>query len=289
MPRLVGAVMIGAVVILLGAFAYAALAYGPFSLRAQYNGDVALLLGRSTPQPIVTDASLADLPSPISRYLKGAGVVGQPRIRNMFARMHGRFRATADGQWMPFTAEQYNGFECCRGASRFFYMTASRARVPVHAFHRYTDGRATMRVKVAGLATVIEAAGAEMTRGETVTLFNDLCVLAPAALLDAAVVWEQIEPLRVTAAYTNAGVTVRADLVFDENGRLVDFVSDDRLQTVEDGATLLPSRWSTPLRGLKTFGHVQLAAGGEARWHSDADSFAYIEVEFDEVKYNVVR
>src|SRR5206468_210623 len=162
---------------------------------------------------------------PVRRYLRAVGVVGRPHVRNVFARMHGRLRAGPDSSWMPFVAEQHDAFECCRGASRFFYMTASRALIPMQAYHRFADGAATMRVKVADALTVIDQSGTEMTRAETVTLFNDLCVLAPAALLDAPVMWEIVDGNRVTAAYTNAGITVRADLIVDASGHLVDFVS----------------------------------------------------------------
>jgi len=35
--------------------------------------------------------------------------------------------------------------------------------------------------------------GQEMDRAGTVTVFNDLCVLAPAAIVDAAVTWHPID------------------------------------------------------------------------------------------------
>jgi hypothetical protein len=46
-------------------------------------------------------------------------------------------------------------------------------------------------------------------------------------------------------------------------------------------------RWSTPLAGYRSFGPVRLASGGEARWHESAGEYAYIELELDEVQYNV--
>ena len=287
MPRFSGALMVVAMLIVGVGFAYAFLTYGPFSLRARYNEDVARILLSGPPDPPITAADLEHLPPPVQRYLRVSGVVGQPRVRNFFARMHGRFRSSPGDAWMPFTAEQHDAFECCRGASRFFYMTATRWMVPMQAYHRFTDGSASMRVKVAGAATVMSFEGAEMTQTETVTIFNDLCVMAPAALVNAPVVWERVADNRATAAYTNAGVTIRADLVFDAAGRLVDFVSDDRMKAAEDGSTLLPSRWSTPLQGRKTFGAVTLAAGGDARWHSDSGDFVYIELAIDDVVYNV--
>lgn len=41
-----------------------------------------------------------------------------------------------------------------------------------------------MRVRVAGLAQVVDVRGPEMDRLDAVTLPNDLCILAPGALVD---------------------------------------------------------------------------------------------------------
>jgi len=70
---------------------------------------------------------------------------------------------------------------------------------------------------------------------------------------------------------------------------LTNFWSDDRYQTLPDGKTMTKLRWSTPLRASRQFGPVRLASGGEARWHDAEGDFSYIELTFDEVRYNVGR
>ncbi|HLK38255.1 MAG TPA: DUF6544 family protein [Polyangiaceae bacterium] len=70
---------------------------------------------------------------------------------------------------------------------------------------------------------VVDASGSEMTRSETVTLFNDLCLLAPASLLSKSITWESLDEPRVRGSFTNAGNTVRAELSFDAAGDLVCF------------------------------------------------------------------
>ena len=95
-----------------------------------------------------------------------------------------------------------------------------------------------------------------MDRAETVTLFNDLCVLAPAALVEADVTWTVLGPDRVHADFTRGLQTIGADLLFDEHDDLVNFVSDDRLagvsnrprlhiEAVVDAADRLPNRRRT--------------------------------------------
>jgi hypothetical protein len=134
---------------------------------------------------------------------------------------------------------------------------------------------------------VVRAAGDELFQSETVTLLNDMCLFAPATLLDPALAWEEIDAHAARVSLTNAGVTVRAVLRFNDLGELIDFVSDDRYQASPGGRRMIRQRWSTPVRGYRAFGPMRLCASGEGRWHTADGSFAYLELEIDDVAYNV--
>lgn len=260
------------------------LAQGPTSLRAAYERDVDRALASIAPVQALAEADLVNVPAPVQRYLRTAGVVGQPRVHNFRARMHGRIRNGPEARWIPMTAEQYNVID---DKTRLFYLTASMLGIPVKGFHRYLGPSATMRVKAAALVPVVDAYGSEMNQSETVTLFNDMCVMAPATLIDPAIAWEPVDAHTVKARFTNAGHTVRAELSFNEAGELTSFSSDDRYQTSPDGKAARKVRWSTPLGAYRAFGPVRLASGGEGRWHEPDQEYAYIELTFDEVQYNV--
>jgi len=260
------------------------LAYGPGSLRAAYERDVGQALARGAPAAaLVADADLAHLPAPVQRYLRAAGVVGRPRVHNFRVRMRGRIRNGADAPWIPLTAEQYNFVD---EPARFFYLKGSMKMIPVHGYHRYAGGSATMTIKAAALFRVAEAAGRETTQSETVTLFNDMCVMAPATLIDRAITWEPVDARTARATFANAAFTIRAELSFNDLGELTNFCSDDRYQLAPDG-TLRKLRWSTPLRDYKARGDFHLASAGEGRWLDPAGEYAYIELAINEVEYNV--
>jgi len=257
---------------------------GPLSLRGEYDGDVDRALERTAPTARITEADLAPLPEPVRRYLRVSGVVDGPRVRNFHVRMHGRIRSDPDARWLPLAAEQYNFVD---PAARLFYLNGSMFMIPVQGYHRYVGPSATMRVKAAGLVRLVDVSGDEMNQGETVTLFNDRCVMAPATLVDPAIVWEPVDARTARATFTNAGQTIHAELSFNDAGELSNFWSDDRYRTSSDGATVKRMRWSTPLRGYRSFEGVRLASGGEGRWHEANGDYVYIELSFDEVHYNV--
>jgi hypothetical protein len=260
------------------------LACGPGSLRAEYDRDVDRALASDGPSEPIVEADLAHLPAPVQQYLRRSGVVGQPRIRNFRVRMHGRIRNGPDARWMELNAEQYNTVD---EPVRLFYMTASIFMIPAQGYHRFVGPSATMRVKAAAIVPVLDVSGPEMNQGETVTMFNDMCMMAPGTLISPAITWQPVDDRTARARFTNAGQVIGAELVFNEEGDLVDFRSDDRFQTSPDGKTVRKARWSTPLAAYRSFGPVRLASGGEAWWHEPGGSYAYIELTFDDVQYNV--
>jgi len=139
---------------------------------------------------------------------------------------------------------------------------------------------------VCSVLPMVDAAGPDMDRAETVTLFNDLCILAPAALIDAPITWQPLDDHHVRGVFTNGAQRVTADLTF-EDGDLVDFVSDDRMSTTLDGATT-PQRWSTPVRDYAQLGTRRLATYGEGHWHATSPDgeFAYLEYHLDAITDN---
>jgi hypothetical protein len=255
----------------------------PSSLRSLYETRAAEALAPSAAEVVVTEADLAPLPPLVQAYLRRAGVVGKPRVHAVRARFHGQMRSGPDAAWMSFQSEQVNTFD---PPGRLFFMEASRFGVPVDALHTYVGPSATMVVRVASLVEVVDARGPEMNRAETVTLLNDLCVLAPGALPFAGVRWAPVDAHAVRATFSLAGNTVSAELAFDAAGELVGFVSPDRSRS-EDGAAFEHLPWSTPLRDYRDFGGVRLAGHGDVTWLDPRGDFTYGRFDLDSVEYNV--
>jgi hypothetical protein len=260
------------------------LACGPSSFRAEYEREVERGVAHTVATPLLTEADIAQLPAAVQRYIRFSGAVGLPRVQNFRARFHGKIRSGPDSRWMSFTGEQFNSYD---QPSRLFLMDASMFGVPFQAFHRFVGPSATMRVKIASLVQMVDAKGPEMDESETVTLFNDLCVFAPGALIGRGIEWQEISPSTVSAWFTNAGHTIRAVLSFNDRGELVDFVSDDRSAASADGKSFTRMRWATPLRHYRTFGAHRIMSAGEGIWHAPSGKYAYLHFDLDAIEYNI--
>jgi len=273
--------------VLIGLFAlYAFAAEGPLGLRAEYREGVQVRLPAKVEAPVVREEDLAHLPEPVQRYLRVTGSVGKPVARNFRAVHRGRIRATPEDPWMEFTAEQHNFLD---EPSRFFLMDARRGGLPVDVLHVFRGDSATMRVRLLSVFQMVNNAGPEMDQAETVTLFNDLCLFAPSALVDPSIRWDPLDGSSARAWYTVGEHTIGAVLHFNESGELVDFVSHDRLAASSHGKTFQPIPWSTPAFDHQDFGGRRVFSRGEGRWHPPEGEYAYIELELVELEVNRVR
>jgi hypothetical protein len=275
-------------VILVLAAVYGFASLGPSSFNAQWQDRAVQALKDADPAPeVVTEADLVDLPEPLAAYVRCSGAVGKPRVTSLYADVHGRIRGGSDKPWMPFTGKQLNTYG--PRPQRAFIMNATMSGLPVTVLHLFGDTTATMRAKLLSLVTVVDASGPDMDRGETVTVFNDLVVLAPGAIADASVQWTAVDAHHVRGVFTNGNQTVSAELTFNAEHDLVNFASEDRLRASTDGKSFTRQGWSTPLTGhRKSDGH-RVFAVGEAQWRAPQPEgpFTYVEFHLDAITYNV--
>jgi uncharacterized membrane protein YphA (DoxX/SURF4 family) len=268
---------------------YGLRAYGPTSFRARFrrlaDESVGAALSAAGPAGrLVTDDDLEHLPAPVAGYVRATGAVGRPHVVGFRADISGRIRSGPDQPWMRWTGAQVNTFG--PEPSRVFFMDATMKGIPADVLHVYVGPTATMRVSVASLVRIVDAHGPEMDQAETVTLLNDMCVLAPAALVDAPIDWTPIDDHHARATFTNAGHTISAVLTFDDDDELVDFVSDDRYASSPDGRTFSLRRWSTPIGDYRAFDGRRAGAFGRGCWHPDGEpSFDYLEFHLDRIDY----
>lgn len=160
------------------------------NMKKTYQKEVssALISIQNQNPEILTEQDLSHLPIPVQKYLRYTGCIGQEKVFNFRVEMEGGIRSSATDSFMKLKSVQYNFVEI---PSRFFYIKAKKMGIPVGGVHIYKNETAYMTIKLAGLFTVVDAHGKEMNQGETVTLFNDMCFMAPATLIS-----KKIEPVK---------------------------------------------------------------------------------------------
>jgi len=257
------------------------LSFGRTLFERGYQKDIQNSLNRthSLPTEIVTEADIQPLPQAVQRYLKYVGVVGKPKVSSMRAVLTGEMREKGK-DYFPFTAEQYNFYD---EPIRLFFMKAQMFGMTVPGYHRYVDGSATMDVRIFGLFSVVKHAGEVMNVSDTVTLFNDMCLLAPATLIDKRITWQSVDELTAKATFTNHGISITATLYFNTEGQLVNFISEDRWAV----ADMKQYPFSTPVSNYRNINGYNLPTYGEAIWHYPDGEFIYGKMEIKDIEYNI--
>lgn len=192
---------------------------------------------------VLTEEDTLHLPSIVNKYLHYTGSIGKEKVLNFRAEFDGGIRSKPGEEFMALKSVQYNFTDV---PTRVFYIVAKKKGIPAKGIHLYRDQKAIMLIKLLGLFTIVDSKGKEMDQGETVTLFNDMCFMAPASLIDPNIQWREIDKTTVEARYTNGNITISATLFFNEKGELVNFLSNDRYETL-DGKTFNNYPWITPV------------------------------------------
>lgn len=262
-------------------FIVAVLAFTTWAFERSYKRDVKQLLqsADSMQTDLLTEKDIQDLPLPVKNYLQYCNVIGKPKVKNMRLRFEGKMRSKTQ-DWFNFSTEQYSFFE---EPARLFFMKGKMKGIMIPGYHHYKHQTAVMDIRLFGLKKLAFQKGDTMNKAETVTFFNDMCLMAPAALIDKRIRWETLDSKRVKASFTNGQITVTAVLYFNKKGELTDFISEDRF----DVSTQQWISFSTPVSEYRSVDSRKIIGYGEAIWHYKDSPFVYGKFQTKAVEYNV--
>lgn len=238
---------------------------------------------RFTPIPsqtrVITQADLEKLPMPVANYLDSCGWLGKEIPRNFYLSFSGDF-SLKEGKYIKVKTEQYNWID--QIPTRIFlisnWMFGGR--------HHYDEKGAYMLIKLLGRFKIVNAKGIEMDQSELVTYLNDLFILAPGALVDAPIIWKTIDDYTVKATISQFGHTVSAEVFFNHQYELVNFISHDRYASM-DGKNLKLLPWSTPMKDYTEINGIKVPSYGEAIWHYPDRKFVYAKFHISDAKWNL--
>lgn len=257
------------------------LSFGSWRFEQAYQRDVAGTLKRAPHknEKLISSGDIARLPGCVQSYLKYSGVLNKPEVTNFRIVFLGQMRAKGK-EWFHFTSQQFNSIY---PITRLFFMKARMYGVSVPGYHAYKNGNASMVIKPFGWIKVVDEKGPLLDKAETVTFFNDMCLFAPAMLIDKRIVWREIDSLTVSTTFTVEKISVTATLYFNDQGQLINFESTDRVDIGDNQQYL----FSTPVSNYKMINGYRLPEYGEAIWHYPDGPFIYGKFHLKEIAYNV--
>jgi hypothetical protein len=242
--------------------------------------DRGTLRGRPRPDGpvIVTAAMLVDLPAPVQRYLRHAGVVGRPMVDRVRIHQEGRMHPSVDGPWLPISADQWYSVE----PPGFVWSATLRiGPLPViRGRDRYLDGHGAMLIKGGALVPIVDATGPEIDQGSLMRHLSEMPWF-PSAFLRDRVSWEAVDDASARVTLRDGDRTVSGVMSFDDEGRLTEFRAE-RYRMIGGGFEL--QTWSAPTLAYGEFEGLRLPVKGAATWKAPEGDLTYIELELTEVE-----
>jgi hypothetical protein len=230
----------------------------------------------------VTHADLEYLPAPVRRYLARSGAVGRTRPQNMRVVLDASMYRKPGQAPMRARSVQYSFFG---QPTRIFLMDARMFGLPVRALHVYRREAATFTVRVASAVNMVDLSGPEISASETVTVLNDLCLMAPGALLDPRLTWTDIDDRAAQVTFANDPHRVTATLEFNDEDELTGFWSDDRPDS--SSGHFVPMRWSTPIDEYRDVDGLHLLHRGGAVYDRPDGPFMYGDFTMRSIAFDV--
>jgi hypothetical protein len=258
-----------------------ALAAAQSHFHSQSDAAVMRLLSRvpASPPSIVTAAEVANLPSPVRRWLEGAGVIGQPRIQ--VARLHqkGAMRTALDQPWLEAHARQYFSVD---PPSFVWEVTTKMKGLPVIGRDSYEEGHGRMLITAFGLVKLVDGRGAKIDQG-TLLRYLAETIWLPTAALAPYIEWQPIDDTSARATMSHGGVSGTAVFTFDEQGRMLAMTAD---RYRGDGASATLERWSARMRAWGRRGGLLVPVAGTVGWKLKTGDFDYYDWEITDLEFN---
>ena len=257
--------------------------YATYHFEMKFEADVNRHLAKTNfpNNDLLSEADIAALPNPVQKYIRYAGAINKPKVKTMRIVFDGEMRDKGK-DFFKFNSVQYNFFD---DPTRLFFMKAKMYGITLPGYHCYQNARATMQIKLLGLFNVVNVKGTEMNKAETVTVFNDMCLMAPASMIDKRIEWTPIDSLSAKATFTNGVNKISAILYFNEQGQLINFISDDRY-VIGD---MKQYRFSTPVKEYTQMNGRNIWKYGETIWHYPDGEFVYGKFTLKSIEYNLSK
>lgn len=263
------------VIVVVAAFAGAA----RFRAAGRERAHEMIASARAESAPI-SEADVAGLPEPVTRWLRRSGAIGRPRVVHARLVQSGTIRQDAKSGWMRFEAEQV-----FIGPKPGFLWTAivPMSGVPAVAVRDgYVNGRGSTLVKALGLFTMQEVSGPEMDAGALQRYLGELSWL-PTAALNPGIRWEPIDNSSARATITDGATTVSGVFEFSEDGDLIHY-STRRYRALADGFALTDQTFTLSEHAV-TDG-LRVPRRAMAVWHLPEGDVQTIDMKVEAVGYD---
>ncbi|PKP52583.1 MAG: hypothetical protein CVT92_08085 [Bacteroidetes bacterium HGW-Bacteroidetes-1] len=233
---------------------------------------------------VITDEDIQQLPSPVRKWLKTTGIIGNPEIKSVYVKQQAQMKMKPNQKkWHKAEAIQYVTTE--NPAFIWSVKMNMSPLIRIKGRDKYVDGKGEMLIKMNGLINVVNEKGEKLDEGTLQRYLGEL-VWYPSAALSPYIRWEAIDESSAKATMSYKGTTGSGVFFFNEQGDFVKF-SAMRFQGNEPDAKRY--EWIVSVNDYAIFDKIKVPAQMEATWKLKEGDWTWLKLNITELKYNVTR
>ena len=251
--------------------------------RSEFRGLLNSQISGIEPQTgVFTLEDIAGLPVPVQRYFEYCGFIGKPKMSDVRIYYNDvDFILSPDKPKLKIKYTQCNFVE---KPERLAYIDTRMYGIPFEGIDSYSNGGGSMKGVFAKAITLFDQSGPEFNVSSLVNCLAE-CLLVPNAALQDYIKWESIDDTHAKGIITYYGLTAEGIFTFDNEGRMVDFTTEDRINVSPEGKAE-KVKWSAVCDDYKDFGGLKLPGHLKGVWHYASGELVYfdgrdIAIEYD--------
>jgi len=259
---------------------FSAFARVQFTRETQEKVEDLFALNMGSSPYIIELKDLEGLPEPVQKWLEGAGVVGQEKIKFVRMLQEAEMRLNPGGRWMSLNAEQYVTVE----QPGFIWQARINAAPLVHISGRdvYKEGRGNMLIKPLSLVTIADETGFQIDQGTLVRYLAEM-VWFPTAAISNFITWEEIDENSARAIIRHGNIRVSGVFTFSNAGDPVSF-SARRFGEFNGKFRMEP--WTVVMKDHKELDGFRIPTAGEITWELEEGDFTWYKFKVMEIEFN---
>jgi hypothetical protein len=167
--------------------------------------------------------------------------------------------------------------------ARFAFIDSSVFGVPFQGLDSFIHGEGGMKGVIAKNITLFNQRGEEMDKAALVTWLAEI-VFMPSQILNGDVHFKEIDKNTVDVSISYDNLNVSGVYKFLDSGELVEFITDDRAITYNDGR-LEYRKWSALFEDYVNKDGLKLPNRLKSKWHFDTEDIIYFDGSNIEYKF----
>ncbi|HEX2924954.1 MAG TPA: DUF6544 family protein [Ruminiclostridium sp.] len=253
-------------------------------MKRMYLAEVQNELSKSTAnKEVFSEEELSSLPAPVQRYFKYCGYIGKEKMANAEIVWDDvNFKMSPDKPWAKIKYNQYNFVS---EPARFAYIyTKMFGVIPFEGRDMYRNGQGNMLGRLAEVITLFDQKGKEMDLSAAVTYLSE-SLIVPSCALQSFIHWESLDANHAKASIKYCGVNAEGIFSFDNDGKLIEFVTTERYMDTGNGEPE-KHQWTVSMDSYIKKNGVKIPTKTKAVWNLPGGDYEYFNGTITDIVYN---